>query len=75
MLGITTPEIRVLGIRNHKFVEFEFSLEKDLSVELIMPFSAFDDFCRENNARVIASSEERLHAGLYLTPEQRPENK
>lgn len=43
--------VRVLGTRAGKFVEFEFSLgDGDLAVELIMPFLAFAEFCKDRNA-------------------------
>ncbi len=45
--------VRVLGLRLKSFVEFEFSLgDGDLSVELILPILAFDEFCRSRSALV-----------------------
>ena len=45
--------VRVLGTRLGRFVEFEYSLgDGDLSVELILPTRAFEDFCRARSAVV-----------------------
>lgn len=56
--------VRVLGTRKGRFVEFEFSLgDGDLSVELILPTKAFEEFCRTRSAEVItpdASTAEAL---------------
>ena len=50
--------VRVTGMRLDKYVEFEFSLnDADLTVELILPFSAFDEFCRLQNATVLPPAE------------------
>ncbi|HVI52854.1 MAG TPA: phenol hydroxylase subunit [Candidatus Sulfotelmatobacter sp.] len=73
--------VRVKSVRNGKYVEFEFSiLDADLSVELIMPFPAFSEFCQAQNATVTlpdgpieglatANSADR-QAGLYRRPHQ-----
>lgn len=44
--------VRVLGVRSNRFVEFEFAIDdpEQLMVELIMPFQAFEDFCRTYRA-------------------------
>jgi phenol hydroxylase P0 protein len=48
--------VRVTGARLGKYVEFEFSVnDADLTVELILPFAAFDEFCRLQNATVLPS--------------------
>ncbi len=50
--------VRVLGTRAGKFVEFEFSLgDGDLAVELILPFLAFAEFCKDRNAIVLPSAQ------------------
>ena len=46
--------VRILGTRMGRFVEFEYSLgDGDLSVELILPTKAFEEFCRARSAEVI----------------------
>lgn len=46
--------VRVIGARLDAYVEFEFSLnDRDLTVELILPFRAFEDFCERQNAVVL----------------------
>ena len=38
--------VRVTGVRSARYVEFEFSVnDADLTVELILPFAAFEEFC------------------------------
>lgn len=71
--ALSPPTVRITGIRRNRFVEFDYSLgDRDLSVELIMPFAAFDEFCRRERAVVLspeagAEIPERL-AGLYRPP-------
>ena len=65
--------VRVTGSRLGKYVEFEFSVnDADLTVELILPFAAFDEFCRLQNATVLPSDpSDRRASGatrLALTP-------
>lgn len=66
--------VRVTGIRNGTFVEFEFALgDRDLSVELIMPFAAFDEFCRRQEAVVLPTADgieipAASAPGLYRRP-------
>lgn len=46
--------IRVTGSRLDRYVEFEFSVnDQDLTVELVLPFSAFDEFCELQQAVVL----------------------
>lgn len=43
--------VRVTGVRAGRWVEFEFSVnDGDLMVELILPFSAFEEFCATQEA-------------------------
>jgi phenol hydroxylase P0 protein len=38
--------VRVTGVRAGRYVEFEFSVnDADLTVELILPLGAFEEFC------------------------------
>jgi len=49
--------VRVTGVRSGRYVEFEFSVnDADLTVELILPLSAFEEFCT-------------LQEAVRLTPE------
>lgn len=46
--------VRVTGSRLDTYVEFEFSLnDRDLTVELILPFRAFEDFCERQKAVIL----------------------
>lgn len=41
--------VRVTGIRRAKFVEFDFTVgDPNLTVGLVMPFDAFEEFCKLN---------------------------
>jgi phenol hydroxylase P0 protein len=38
--------VRVTGVRSGRYVEFDFSVnDADLTVELILPAAAFEEFC------------------------------
>jgi hypothetical protein len=53
MADSLTRYVHVKSIRDGKFVEFDFSINDDtLSVELIMPFAAFEEFCTAQHATV-----------------------
>lgn len=80
--GVNRPKVVVLGTRLGRFVEFEYSLDKDLAVELVMPFVAFDEFCAAQDAEVQAAGDlsvDDLRAfaargpGLYRAPDQHPD--
>jgi len=46
--------VRITGIRLDRYVEFEFSVnDADLTIELILPFAAFDEFCTAQQAVVL----------------------
>lgn len=50
--------VYVTGIQRDRFVEFEFSVgDPDLAVEMIMPVSAFEEFCQQHNASVLNEDE------------------
>lgn len=50
--------VLVTGIRR-QFVEFEFTVgDPDLTVELIMPRDAFEEFCRDNHATLLPMDED-----------------
>jgi phenol/toluene 2-monooxygenase (NADH) P0/A0 len=51
--------VRVTGVRSGRYVEFEFSVnDADLTVELILPFSAFEEFCTLQEATRLPSEVE-----------------
>ena len=48
--------VRVLGIRRSTFVEFSFAHgDRDLSVELVLPYDAFAELCRHYQVETIES--------------------
>lgn len=64
--------VKVLGTRLDRYVEFEFSLnDPDLTVDLVMPFAAFDEFCAVNGARVLGSDGLDRRPGLYIPASER----
>lgn len=54
--------VLVTGIRR-QFVEFEFTVgDPDLTVNLIMPRDAFEEFCRTNQATLLPMDEDTAKA-------------
>ena len=50
--------VRVTGARLGRYVEFEFIInDETLTVELILPLEAFDEFCRLQNATILPARE------------------
>lgn len=75
--GARAPRVRVMGTRLGRYVEFEYALDDDLAVELVMPFAAFDEFCAAHRAEVTAAGDLSLddlramaarRPGLYRAP-------
>jgi hypothetical protein len=48
----------VTGVRRSRFVEFEFSLDTDLVVELVLPHDEFRAFCDEHHVRMLPADGE-----------------
>lgn len=52
--------VRVTRRRPDGFVEFDFALgDPDLSVDLILPAAAFDEFCATNRVRHLSEEQGR----------------
>lgn len=50
--------VRVTGVRDKKFVEFNFSIgDPTLFVELMMPFEHFRKFCKRNEAKELTTKQ------------------
>lgn len=50
LLDIAARWARVTGV-NGRFVLFDFTIaDRDLTIELIMPYQAFHEFCADNHA-------------------------
>lgn len=50
--------VRVVNVRDDGFLEIEFAVgEPDLFVEMILPQSAFQEFCAENRATLLGAPE------------------
>jgi len=51
--------VRVTGVRNDEFVEFDFSIDDPtLYVELILPHKAFEEFCEHNSVKRLTTEQE-----------------
>lgn len=62
VLDIAARWARVTGVKD-RFVLFDFSIaDRDLTVELIMPYPAFREFCADNGA--VMSVEPGAEAGF-----------
>ena len=49
--------VRVIGERLGRFIEFEYCLnDEDLTVELVLPIRAFEEFCIAQNASIITNT-------------------
>ncbi|MBL4802722.1 MAG: hypothetical protein JKY45_12595 [Emcibacter sp.] len=47
-------KVRVFGIRRGKFIEFEFTVGfEELTIELVMPYPIFKEFCETNHVAEI----------------------
>ncbi len=52
--GLGERAVRVIGVRRNRFVEFEFSLrDQDLSLQLVLPYPEFVEFCAEQGAAIL----------------------
>lgn len=53
--------VRVTNVDHHGFVEFQFSVDDpNLYLEMTLPKSAFDEFCREHNAHHLTEAQAAL---------------
>jgi hypothetical protein len=50
--------VRVTGIRRGRFVEFDFSLGEELTIELVLPYREFGIFCEEHHCRMLPAEGE-----------------
>ncbi|HIF51381.1 MAG TPA: phenol hydroxylase [Thiotrichaceae bacterium] len=50
--------VRVTGVRDKKFVEFDFSIgDPTLFVELMMPFEHYRKFCKRNETKELTTKQ------------------
>ncbi|VVO76169.1 hypothetical protein PS862_01588 [Pseudomonas fluorescens] len=50
--------VRITGTQRQRFIEFEFSVgDPELSVEMIMPVQAFEEFCARHDARQLSAEQ------------------
>ncbi|QLQ32392.1 MAG: phenol hydroxylase [Candidatus Thiothrix singaporensis] len=51
--------VRVTGVRNNRFVEFDFSIgDPALFVELMLPFEQFKTFCQRQHAQELTAEQQ-----------------
>ena len=54
----TQRYVRVTGVRDKKFVEFDFSIgDPTLFVELMLPFEHFKKFCKRNDTKELTTKQ------------------
>lgn len=54
MVNLKNKYVRVTGIRDDKFIEFDFSIDyPEIFVELILPIEMFQTFCTNNNVKIL----------------------
>ena len=52
MVNLKNKYVRVTGVRNDKFIEFDFSIDDpEIFVELVLPTEMFQTFCTNNNVK------------------------
>lgn len=57
----TDRYVRITGIKNNKFVEFDFSIgDPSLYVELTLPFKQFNIFCERQDAKELTVEQKAL---------------
>jgi phenol/toluene 2-monooxygenase (NADH) P0/A0 len=61
--------VRVTGVRRSRFVEFEFSLDPDLVVELVLPYDEFREFCVEHHVQMLPADGEAALQLMELATE------
>lgn len=66
-LSESEKAVRVIGVRRGLYVEFEFIAgDPLLTVELIMPFGAFQEFCAANEVVMLPAAAEVQEAFSLL---------
>ena len=58
--------VRVTGVRRSRFVEFDFAIDDDLVVELVLPYREFVAFCEEHEVRILPAEGEAALAFMQL---------
>ncbi len=54
MVNLKNKYVRVTGIRDDKFIEFDFSIDyPEIFVELVLPTDMFQTFCTNNNVKFL----------------------
>ncbi len=57
-LQVYRKSVRVFGIRKGKFLEFDFTVGcEELTIELVMPYPIFKEFCETNHVAEILCDE------------------
>ena len=54
MVNLKNKYVRVTGVKDDKFIEFDFSIDDpEIFVELILPTDMFNTFCTKNNVEFL----------------------
>ncbi len=59
MVDLKKKYVRITGIKNDKYVEFDFSIDDpEIFVELVLPFSMFRSFCETNQVETLPPNDD-----------------
>ncbi len=54
MVNLKNKYVRVTGVKDNKFIEFDFSIDyPEIFVELVLPIEMFQTFCTKNNVKIL----------------------
>ncbi len=54
MVNLKNKYVRVTGVKDDKFIEFDFSIDyPEIFVELVLPIEMFQTFCTNNNVKIL----------------------
>lgn len=54
MVNLKNKYVRVTGVKDDKFIEFDFSIDDpEIFVELILPKDMFQTFCANNDVKLL----------------------
>lgn len=65
--------VKIFGIRRGVFLEFEFTVGfKELTIELVMPYAAFKEFCETNHVNEIKCNHDINAAFTEMSKDNKP---
>ena len=59
MVDINRKFTRLTGIRDNKYVEFDFAIDDpEIFVELVLPFEMYESFCEKNRVTILPPNDD-----------------